>query len=695
MPRAAKPNLPIVSVLVPTAPVRLKGGVALGHVYDYLVPPELSLAPGDYVEVNFARQPLVGVVWDTPPDPDVPVKKLKPVSGKMDIPPLPEVARKFTDWLSGYTLSPPGSVLRMTLAGTGGLQRPLKSASRAKLPATVKDAVVPQLSSAQAEAAIQLRQYVKDNKFSVTLLDGVTGAGKTEVYAEAVAEVLRSGKQALVMLPEIALTGQLLARLAARFGFAPIEWHSGLTPAQRRRNWHAIATGDAKLILGARSSLLLPYLQLGLIVVDEEHEAVYKQEEGVIYQARDMAVVRANLGSFPVILSTATPALETWANVNAHKYNRVALPGRYAEAALPGIELVDLRIEQPQKIGKIQTWLSPPLVAALNEQLARGEQSLLYLNRRGYAPLTLCRHCGYRFQCPQCTAWMVSHGGRNQDVGTRLQCHHCGYGMQTPQACPECHAPDQLAACGPGVERLAEEVALRFPQARVEQLTSDHPETPAETRALIERMVAGEIDILIGTQMVTKGHHFPHLTLVGVVDADLGLAGGDLRAAERTYQLLTQVAGRAGRSVRSDAKQSRVLIQTVDPAQPLMQALKHGTTLAARDVFLAAQLRERQMFKMPPAGRLAALILAGVERDAVERAARELGKTAPRGETGIHVLGPAPAPLSMLRGRHRIRFLVKAPKDARLQGLMADWLKRTDLPPGVQVTVDIDPYSFL
>ncbi len=684
MTRSAKTTANIVSVLVPTPPVR-----GLGGVYDYLVPEELSLAPGDYVDVSFAGQKLIGVVWDTPPNPDVPKAKLKPVTAKLDIPRLPQVERQFIDWIASYTMSPIGAVLRMTLAGTGALQRPMKRVMKAKAaPAPQGDGKAPVLSEAQQAAADQLVGEVVRHEFRVTLLDGVTGAGKTEVYAEAIAACIKAGRQALVLLPEIALTGQVIARFAARFGVFPTEWHSGLTPAQRRRNWHGIARGEAKLVVGARSSLLLPYANLGLIVVDEEHEAVYKQEDGVIYHARDMSVVRAQLGKFPVILSTATPALESWANVQANRYDRVQLPGRYAEAELPELKLVDLRVDKPPKIHGQPSFLSPTLVTAMRERLARGEQTLLYLNRRGYAPLTLCRACGHRFQCPQCTAWMVSHGTGKY---LRLQCHHCGYGQKLPDACPSCKATDQFAACGPGVERIAEEVTALFPQARAAQLTSDFPEQPGAVRALIDDMAAGKIDILIGTQMVTKGHHFPGLTLVGVVDADLGLGGGDLRAAERTYQVLTQVAGRAGRA----EKKGQVLIQTVDPAQPLMQALAHGTTIAARDVFLAAQLRERQLFRMPPAGRLAALIIAGVDRAQVEQVAKELGIAAPRGEQGVQVLGPAPAPLAILRGRHRMRFLLKASRDVKVQPIIADWLARVVVPKTVTVAVDIDPYSFM
>lgn len=677
------PSPALVSVLVPTPPVR-----GLGGVYTYAVPDDLSLAPGDYVDIGFAGQKLVGVVWDTAPDTKVPKGKLKPVVAKLDIPRLPAIDRQFVEWLADYTLSPIGAVLRMVLAGTGALQRPMKRPQRAKPPETTLPPKIMPLSEAQRAAANQLIAAVEANDYTAILLDGVTGAGKTEVYADAIAAALDAGKQVLVMLPEIALTGQLLERFAARFGFFPTEWHSELTPAQRRRHWHAIARGEAKLIVGARSSLLLPYARLGLIVVDEEHEAVYKQEDGVIYHARDMAVVRARLGKLPVILSTATPALESWTNVQLHRYARVELPGRFADAELPDLKLIDLRIDKPPKINGSPSWLSPTLVAAMRERLERGEQSLLFLNRRGYAPLTLCRACGFRFQCPQCSAWMVSHGSRN---GQRLLCHHCGYGQSLPDACPSCHVPDQFAACGPGVERIAEEVQALFPQARSATLTSDFPEQPGEVRALIDDMAAGKIDILVGTQMVTKGHHFPNLTLVGVIDADLGLGGGDLRAAERTYQTLTQVAGRAGRAT----KKGQVLIQTVDPAQPLMQALSFGTTLGARDMFLAAQLRERQLFRMPPAGRLAALILSGVDRGQVEQVAKELAINAPRDVKDVQILGPAPAPLALLRGRHRIRFLLKAGRDVKVQPMIQKWLEQVMIPKTVQATVDIDPYSFM
>lgn len=659
-----------VTVMVP-----LPLTVGSRGAYDYAVPNDMALAPGDYVAVTIARQKVVGVVWDTAPDANLPDAKVKPVSEKLDIPPLPAAQRQLVEWVAAYTLTPPGAVLRMVLAGPGALQTPLKRAQKPKAQPADMQPAVPTLNDEQQPAADVLKAAA-----GVVLLDGVTGSGKTEVFCEAIAKVLAAGKQALVLLPEIALSAQLITRLARRFGFAPTEWHSELTPAQRRRNWHAIAKGEARLVVGARSASMLPFANLGLIVIDEEHEHTYKQEDTVLYHARDMAIVRGHLEKIPVILSTATPSLETWANVKAGKYQHVQLTHRYAAAKQPTMQLVDLKIDKPQKTNGRQSWLAPSLVAAMKAQMEKGEQTLLYLNRRGYAPLTLCRNCGHRFQCPQCATWLVSH-----DHNRRLLCHHCGYGQSMPQQCPACSS-DQLAACGPGVERIADEVAQLFPNARRAILTSDIPEHPKEMRALIDDMAAGNVDILIGTQIVTKGHHFPNLTLVGVIDADLGLAGGDLRAAERTYQILTQVSGRAGRA----AKAGHVLVQTTEPTNPLMQNLAKG----ARDAFLAEQLREREMFKMPPAGRLAALIISGADLGQVERAGKALAAHIPS-EKGVTILGPAPAPIARLRGRYRSRFLIKAGRDTKLQALLARWLNETQIPRSVRVAVDIDPYSFL
>jgi primosomal protein N' (replication factor Y) len=539
------------------------------------------------------------------------------------------------------------------------------------------DAAGPQLSADQAGAAHRLVERVGEGGFSVTVLDGVTGSGKTETYFAAIAAALAAGRQVLVLLPEIALGAQWLDRFRRRFGAMPAEWHSDVSQSDRRDTWRAVANGQARIVVGARSALFLPFAELGLVVVDEEHDASYKQEDGVCYQARDMAVLRASIARIPIILVSATPSLETVVNVARDRYRRVHLPRRHAEASLPKIDLVDMR-QQRIESGR---FLSPPLVTALGETLMAGEQVLLFLNRRGYAPLTLCRACGHRFQCPNCTAWLVEHR-----FTARLICHHCGYAAPVPALCPECMTAGTLVPCGPGVERLHEEVAARFPQARTALMVSDLLQGPRAAAELAEAMVEQRYDVLIGTQIVAKGHHFPMLTLVGVVDADLGLVGGDLRATERTYQLLQQVAGRAGRAERP----GRVLLQTYMPDQPVMRALAAGD----RDRFLAAEAEARRAAGLPPFGRLAALIVSAGDAEAADFAARALARAAPQ-LPGIAVLGPAPAPLAILRGRHRRRFLVKADRGTNLQAALRDWLARVRVTGSVRVQADIDPYSFL
>ena len=712
----------------------------LAGTYDYAVPDGMEVAPGDVVQVPLGTRALWGVVWGAAEGIDA--ARLKPIAALLAPQALPEISRRFVDWVAGYTLSPPGAVMRMALSVTGVLEpeRPLLAVQRSafappqgfrmtpsrqrvleaacfplpaaelarqaavgvgvveallraglleriKLPARPWPRPAPELpgpvlSPAQSAAAAALCRDIDAADYRVTLLDGVTGAGKTEVYFEAVAEALRRGRQVLVLLPEIALSQQWLERFRRRFGEPPVAWHSELTGRQRRLAWRAVQSGEAAVVVGARSALFLPFRHLGLIVVDEEHEAAYKQEEGVIYHARDMAVVRASLGRFPIVLVSATPSLETLANVEAGRYAVLHLPARHAGASLPQTELVDLRLQPPERLpGGEVGWLSPPLRAALAETLAAGEQALLFLNRRGYAPLTLCRACGFRLQCPNCTAWLVEHR-----LLRRLQCHHCGHQMPLPTACPSCGTEGRLAACGPGVERLAEEVALLFPDARRALFSSDAIGGPAALAEAVAAIEQRRIDLLIGTQIVAKGHHFPHLTLVGVVDADLGLLGGDLRAGERSFQLIAQVAGRAGRAERP----GRVLIQTSDPEHPVMQALARHD----REAFLAAERQGRRRQGLPPYGRLVALILAGHDPEQVDRAAQALARRAPRGK-GIQVLGPAPAPLAILRGRHRRRFLLKTARDLLPQALVRNWVEAVQLPGGVRLSVDVDPYSFL
>jgi primosomal protein N' (replication factor Y) len=714
-----------VSVLLP---------LPLAGPYDYRVGAE-SLAPGDFVRVPLGNRLAVGVVWG-PPQGAIDETRLKPVAEKLAARPLPADVRDFVDWVASYTLAAPGAVLKMAMSVPAALEAaagqravrlrsdrpalrltparhrvlevaaglpPVAMADLAREagvgPAVVKGLVeigalemvelaaprafappdpdhgAPLLSDGQAQAAAALTDSL-DQGFSVSLLDGVTGSGKTEVYFEAVAQAIRQGRQVLVLVPEIALTAQWLDRFKARFGVAPAQWHSELSDGRRRDTWRAVASGEASVVVGARSALFLPFARLGLLVVDEEHDGAFKQEDGVTYHARDMSVVRARLAGCPVVLASATPSLETVANVQAGRYRMLHLASRHGGAQMPEIGAVDLR-RQPPPRGR---WLSPVLSQALEETLAAGEQAMLYLNRRGYAPLTLCRKCGHRLQCPHCTAWLVEH----RSAG-RLICHHCGYFLRLPPKCPQCEAEDSFAACGPGVERVAEEAALLFPDARVAVMTSDTCQGPQAAEDFVRRVADRQVDILVGTQIVAKGYHFPFLTLVGVVDADLGLEGGDLRAGERTHQLLSQVAGRAGRAERP----GRVLLQTWQPDHPVMRALCSGE----RDEFMAREAEMRRQAKMPPFGRLAALIVSGPDMAAVDGLAQKLARAAPLAE-GVQVLGPAPAPMALLRGKHRRRFLVMTPKNFPLQSWLRDWLGRVAVPNGLRVQPDIDPYSF-
>ncbi len=705
--------------------------------FDYAVPPGMEAQPGHMVLVPLNRRQEVGVVWDAPAGPSVPAAKLKPVTARLDAPAMPAPLRRFIDWVAAYTLAAPGEVLAMALrinalappVPTPGWQLadPLPDSKptepRRRVLAVLADGVPrtgpelarqadvstailramaqagllaptpipagrafaepdpahthPALSDAQAGVATALRDAVAAEAFSVTLLDGVTGSGKTEVYLEAVAACLVAGRQSLILLPEIALSAQFLDRFAARFGTAPAVWHSDLPSRVRRTTWRAVADGTARVVVGARSALFLPFGELGLVVIDEEHETAFKQEDGVVYHARDMAVVRARLSEAPAILVSATPSLETLANVEAGRYRHLRLAARHGGARLPDVAAIDLRDDAPER-GR---FLSPKLIAAVHETLAAGEQAMFFLNRRGYAPLTLCRACGHRLACPNCTAWLVEHRARRA-----LACHHCGHHEPIPPACPLCHAEGTLAPIGPGVERITEEVAALFPDARRLVMASDTmpgPHAAGEAARAIERR---EVDLIIGTQIVAKGWHFPHLTLVGVVDADLGLAGGDLRAAERTVQLLHQVAGRAGRAEAP----GRVLLQTFSPEHPVMQAL------VANDLagFYARESEARRPGHWPPYGRLAAIIVSAETAEAADLAARDLGRAAPSGE-GVLVLGPAPAPLAILRGRHRRRLLLKTRRDIAVQPILRRWLEEVRAGRGVRIDVDVDPVSFL
>lgn len=705
--------------------------------YTYAVPAGMRVVPGSIVRVPLGPRQVAGIVWDGAVE-KVDAKKLRPIEQVFDCPPIDRAMRRFVDWIAQYTLSPPGMVARMLLRAPAafdpepwieGLQRTFAKPDRmtgarmrvletaegglawtrsglahaAGVSSTVIDGLKaqgvfdtvmipprpvvaapdpnyaqPSLMPDQSDAAEMLRTNVAADAFGVTLLDGVTGSGKTEVYFEAVAAALDRGMQVLILLPEIALTHAFLERFQERFGAKPAEWHSDLPPRMRERVWRQVAEGGVRVVAGARSALFLPFQELGLIVVDEEHDPAYKQEDRVFYNARDMAVVRGHIGGFPVVLASATPSVESRVNASQGRYSRAVLSARFAEAALPDLKTIDMRRAPPARGG----FLSPVLLGHMRQTLEKKEQSLLFLNRRGYAPLTLCRVCGHRFGCPVCSAWLVEHRFRGQ-----LVCHHCGHNERRPEACPECGTLDHLVACGPGVERIAEEVVAHFPDARTIVLSSDLMGGVRRLRLELEAIAKGEADIVIGTQLVAKGHNFPNMTLVGVVDADLGLANGDPRAAERTFQLLSQVTGRAGRT----GKKSLGLLQTFQPDHPVMRAIVSGDA----EAFYEREIAERERAALPPFGRLAGVIVSAATRAEAEGHARGLRRAAPQA-SDLFVLGPAEAPLSLIGGRHRFRLLIQGERRADMQGFIRTMLAEGPKIRGsVRVQVDIDPQSFL
>ncbi|CAN1571950.1 PriA Primosomal protein N' (replication factor Y) - superfamily II helicase [Paracoccaceae bacterium] len=711
----------------------------LGRVLDYRAP-EGGCGDGDFVEVPLGPRRVLGVVWG-PGEGRFDPAKIRPVNRVLEARPMRAELRAFLARAAEYTLTPLPSMLRLAtrtpglgdapstrrvyrLAGavpnqlTDARHRVVEAlrdfglapvtlgelAEAAGCGASVikglvklgvvaeedapRDTPYPRLRADRAfalegdqiAAGDALVAMVAQGGYAATLLKGVTGSGKTEVYLEAVAECLRSGRQALVLLPEIALTAEFLTRVEARFGARPAEWHSGVTMTERRRLWRMVGQGEAGLVVGARSALFLPFQDLGLIVVDEEHDTSYKQGDGVLYHARDMAVLRAAIAGCPVVLASATPSLESWANAEAGKYQRLDLGSRFGAAELPEMAAIDMRAERLAG----DRWISPTLAAKVDAVVAKGEQALLFLNRRGFAPVTLCRACGHQVGCDQCDARMVEHRFQK-----RLVCHQCGATKPVPPACPACGVEGRMAAVGPGVERLAEEVAARFPTARVSVLSSDLFGSARALKEAIAGIAAGEADIIIGTQIVAKGHNFPLLTLVGVIDADLGLQGSDLRAAEKTFQLMRQVAGRAGRTAE---RKGQAWLQTHQPEHPVIRAILGGD----EEAFWAAEAAERKASGVPPYGRMAGIILSSTDVAQVFDFGSELARRIePMKRIGAEVWGPAPAPIARVRGRHRVRLLVKAEKSAPLQAALAEWLAQFKLPRDLRLAVDIDPQSFL
>ena len=727
------------SMTLPCGRINVLLPIPVSQYYEYLNE-DLSLRIGDLVEVPFGKRYLPAVVIGSV-EGQVEVSKLKRVLSKYDLPRIPEEMMNFVVWVSAYNMVSAGSVLKMVLSAPQALLPPrrikafvnafdmqkqgvkltparkrvldyladnktrtvqeiiefarvtpaiIRGLQRSGLIDSVaiteknliethktKKVVTPVFNLEQGKAVSKLLNSLREQTFNVSLIDGVTGAGKTEVYFEAISEVLKKEKQVLILLPEIALSQPFLTRFETRFGFRPGQWHSDLSGKIRNQTWRAVFDGELSVVVGARSALFLPFSKLGLIVVDEEHETGFKQADGVKYQCRDMAVARARAGQFSAVLVSATPSLETLINFEQGRYNRIPLKSRYGAADLPEVKAIDLGSSNLIK----GQWITKRLVDEISETLERKEQTILFLNRRGYAPLNLCRACGHRLECPNCSAWLVEHKSIS-----RLQCHHCDYAITMPSSCFTCGAIDSFHAVGPGVERLEEEVRFRFPSARISVASSDTLSGPVRLGEFIKAVQDSKIDIIIGTQVIAKGHHFPLVTCVGVIDADLGLAGGDLRAGERTYQLLHQVAGRSGR----ESRPGKVFLQTSQPDHPLIKALLSWD----RDGFLEEEKRGRRGAGMPPFGKLAAVILSAKDPRIVDDLASVIAASAPY-NSGVQILGPAIAPIAILRGRHRRRFLVKCSKNINIQKILKSWLRNIKVPSNAKVDIDIDPYNFM
>ncbi len=551
-----------------------------------------------------------------------------------------------------------------------------------------KDMGTVKLNDEQREAAAVIGEAIEEGGFSVFLLDGITGSGKTQVYFDSAWRAYQKGKSVLLMMPEIALTAQFMSRYEHRFGASPVVWHSNLTAARRREIWRGVSRGKIKMVVGTRSALFLPWQNLGLIVIDEEHDTSYKQEDMGNYHARDMAVLRAKIAGFPVVLASATPSAETLENVALGKYKRLKLTSRFGGATLPTIETIDIRQSKPVgynlpdegKETPVRTgYLSPDLCSAMQDTLNAGQQVMLFINRRGFAPIVQCKKCGWVSTCPDCSVGMSYHKHLN-----KLLCHMCGRISALPEKCPNCG--DAVSMRGAGLEKIQEEVNVKFPNAKTALVSSDTIMSRQALERLVGKMESGEIDVVIGTQILAKGHHFPNLTLVGVVDADMGLFGTDFRAAEHTFQQLFQVAGRAGRGEIP----GKVLMQTYQPDHPVLQAICAGD----RDNFMNADMAARRMAKMPPYGQLIAIVIEAEKETVLKNFCSILSEVAPVAK-GVKILGPIVAQVYQIRNWYRMRFLVTGDVRSNLQAVVKHWVGKVKIPANVRVKIDVNPQNFI
>ncbi|MDC0342640.1 primosomal protein N' [Alphaproteobacteria bacterium] len=628
-----------------------------------------TLEVGQIVIVPFGKAMEVGMIMQADVrKPDYTIKKIETVTKGIQ---LNEINIKFLKWVSDYTLAPIGSVLKLFTINKDivSYERDDKILSEPTFKPTI-------LNDEQDKAKQDIIKTQKSSNKPI-VLEGVTGSGKTEVYFDLIEQEINQSKQILIMVPEISLTPQFENRFKERFGMDVNIWHSKITPKRRKEIWHKCYAGEPIVVIGARSSLFLPFANLGLTVIDEEHDSSYKQEDNIRYQARDLAVVKSNFEKNKLILASATPSLETINNINHKKYHHVFLSKQYSGLPLPQINLVDL---SKNKLEKNQ-WISALLKKEIEKCLSNKEQALIFLNRRGYSPLSLCVECGYRHQCAQCSSWLVMHQQKK-----RLLCHQCGSIEEMSFNCPKCFAKDSIKFIGPGVERIGEELNQSFPDKVISVMSSDLINSPKKIKELIDKFSNKEIDIIVATQIMAKGYDFPNLSLVGVIDADAGLFGGDMRAIEKTYNMLQQVSGRAGRSQQT----GNVIVQTYYPEQPIIQSLQQRD----RTSFVQQALLEREQFNIPPFGFMTSIIISGPSKGNVEKISQQLVYFRKYSEE-FSVLGPVEAPINLLKGQFRYRILLKGKSRKNLNIFTKKMVSSVKIPSAVRVVIDVDPYTFM
>ena len=627
---------------------------------DYSIPDGMNIQKGQLVVVPYRSKQKLGVVLEV--DIVSTANKLRNIERILPYQ-ISEHMLEFIKKASAYYLEEMGSMAKLML--------PIDLTENKHNDAFEQEFTninLPELSPDQKDAL----EKISENQISV--LHGITGSGKTEVYFYLIKKALDEGKQALLMLPEIALSKQIVHRFEERFGSKAVVWNSSITPAKKRKYFLGIMNGSVRVVIGARSGLFLPYHNLGLIIVDEEHDHSYKQDEQILYNARDMSILRAHIEKMPVVLGSATPSLETFYNIRQGRYHEVVLTSRFGDASLPDVMAIDMR-KKPKN-----SWISNELKQAITAKLDAQEQVMLFLNRKGYAPLLVCSTCGHRATCGSCSTALVYHKSAN-----KLNCHHCGFHTKSYVNCPECNGENSMIPCGPGVERIHEEVMAYFPDANIQIMTREEMNTPKKASDVISNIMSGKTDIIIGTQIITKGYHFPKLTFVGVIDTDIGLSGGDLRSSEKTFQLLHQVGGRAGR----ERIKGMMYLQTFNPQSEFIRLLKEHDF----NGFMRAELEGRISGHMPPITRMAALIMSGKNELMVKRSMSDIIRLLPKTDR-VTVLGPVAAILSKLQNRYRYRIMLIADKQFNMQGYIANMTARLEKKVLADLKVDIDPYNF-